>query len=95
MAKQELPLIQGHRPDSIQEVWVAEALDKYKIKFWFQYEISGGLRLRGGLIVDFYLLIRDEIKITLPIPFLYINQPMPFLWQRLKRLGEHSKVRYL
>lgn len=57
---QELPRIQGHKPDSIQEVWLAEALDRYKIKYYFQFEISGGLRLRGGLIVDFHLILREE-----------------------------------
>ena len=59
MAK-ELPLVQGHKPDSIQEFWLSEALDRYKIKYIFQYEIAGGLRLRGGLIIDFHLELREE-----------------------------------
>ena len=57
---QVIPLVQGHTPDSIQEFWLSEALDNYKVEYIFQYEIAGGLRLRGGLIVDFYLILRDN-----------------------------------
>lgn len=54
MAK-DLPLIQGHRADSIQEVWLSQALENFGIEYIFQFEVAGGLRLRGGLIVDFML----------------------------------------
>jgi hypothetical protein len=55
----DLPLIQGHKPDSIQELWISQALDHYKVKYIYQYEVSGGLRLRGGLIIDFVLTVRN------------------------------------
>lgn len=59
MTKQ-LPLIQGHRPGSIQELWISQALDRHKVEYIFQYQIAGGLRLRGGLVVDFYLKKRQN-----------------------------------
>lgn len=45
--------VHGIMPDSKEEYWVAIALDKLKIEFDYQYEVSGGRNLKGGQIVDF------------------------------------------
>lgn len=58
----DLPEIQGKKPDSVQEVWVAKALYKYQEPFIFQYAALGGTDMRGGLIIDF-LLIRFGIPL--------------------------------
>jgi len=58
----ELPEIQGKKPDSKEEVWVAQALYKYHEPFIFQYAALGGTDMRGGLIIDF-LLTRFEIPL--------------------------------
>lgn len=52
---QKLPEIQGKKPDSKEEVWVAQALYKYDEPFVFQYAVLGGIDMRGGLIIDFLL----------------------------------------
>ena len=54
----ELRLIQGHIPGSKEEVWIANALDATigEDKYIFQYEVAGGIRVRGGMVVDFMLL---------------------------------------
>ena len=51
---QQLPEIQGKRPDSKEEVWIAQALYKYKIQFIFQYAVIP--HIRRGFIVDFLLV---------------------------------------
>ena len=51
--QEQIGLVQGQMPDSIQEYWVAQALKRYGIPFQFQYQIAGGRSRRGGLIVDF------------------------------------------
>jgi len=50
-----LPLIQGHTPGSQEEVWIANTLYKFKIPFIYQFEVAGGLRIRGGMAIDFML----------------------------------------
>lgn len=52
----ELPEIQGKRPDSKEEVWVAMALDKLKIPYIYQFDLFGTARIRGGIVIDFLLL---------------------------------------
>lgn len=52
---EQLPLIQGKNPDSVQEVWVAQSLYKYHEPFVFQYAMLGGTDMRGGLVIDFLL----------------------------------------
>lgn len=49
----ELPQIQGKQPDSKEEVWVAMALDRLKLRYIYQFEIFGGTSLRGGILIDF------------------------------------------
>jgi hypothetical protein len=49
----DLPQIQGKQPDSKEEYWVAMALDKLKLPYIFQFEIFGGSRIRGGIMIDF------------------------------------------
>lgn len=49
----DLPQIQGKTPDSKEEVWVAQALDRLKLSYIFQFEIFGGTRVRGGILIDF------------------------------------------
>ena len=51
----DLPLIQGKKPDSEWEVWVAQALYKFDEPFIFQYYLGTG-STRGDLIIDFLLL---------------------------------------
>lgn len=58
----DLPEIQGKKPDSELEVWVAEALYKFGEPFVFQYAIKGGATMRGGYIIDF-LLTRFNIPL--------------------------------
>lgn len=60
----DLPAIQGKRPDSKEEVWVAQALDRLKLRYIFQYElITAGLR--GGIIIDFLVLSPFSIPIEI------------------------------
>lgn len=49
----DLPLIQGKQPDSKEEVWVAQALDRLRLRYIFQFEIFGGSHVRGGILIDF------------------------------------------
>ena len=51
--EEQIGLVQGQTPDSIQEYWVSQALYRYDVPFRFQWEIFGGVTRRGGLIVDF------------------------------------------
>ena len=51
--EEQIGLVQGQMPDSIQEYWVSLALYRYDVEFRFQWEIFGGTTRRGGLIVDF------------------------------------------
>jgi len=53
---EETRLIQGKEPGSLNELRVANALDKYKIEYIYQYPIQGGYKVRGGQIIDFLLL---------------------------------------
>jgi hypothetical protein len=48
----EIGMIQGQTPDSIQEWWISRALDRLKMSYTYQYPINGG-RARGGYLVDF------------------------------------------
>lgn len=60
----ELPSIQGKRPDSKEEVWVAMALDKLKLRYIFQFELINA-RLRGGIVIDFLVLYPFSIPIEI------------------------------
>jgi hypothetical protein len=51
------PLVQGKEPDSWQEVYFANALDKYKIPYIFQYVILQKVWLRGAIAIDFVLYL--------------------------------------
>lgn len=52
----DYPLIRGQLPDSWQEVYLANALDKYQIPYYYQYVIGKSPSLRGSIVVDFVLL---------------------------------------
>jgi len=52
----EAVIIQGKIAGSINEVYVARAMDEQKIPYYYQYPINGG-RSKGGLVVDFVALI--------------------------------------
>ncbi len=56
MANEEIGLIQGKEPDSINEWYVHLALLKYDIRYKFQIELFGGQRLAGGQVLDFLIL---------------------------------------
>lgn len=47
--------VQGMTPGSVQEWRVALALDKLKMDYEFQKSISGGRRVRGGQVIDFWI----------------------------------------
>lgn len=48
--------VQGIMPDSKEEYWVAKALHQIGMKFYFQYRVKGGTRVKGGQVIDFWLL---------------------------------------
>lgn len=58
---EKIGLIQGLRPASKLEWYIALALWRLKLDFLYQYAISGGRYLRGGLVIDFYVY-------TVPLP---------------------------
>lgn len=39
--------------DSKEEEWIYNSLKKFKLDFFYHYEIFGGSLLRGGIIVDY------------------------------------------
>lgn len=51
--QEEIGLVQGIMPDSINEWYVAQALDRLRADYIFQYSIAGGTSLRGGQVIDF------------------------------------------
>lgn len=64
MTLEELPLIQGKQPDSKEEVWVAQALEKLKLRYIFQFQlIPAGLR--GGIVIDFLVLHPFSIPVEI------------------------------
>jgi len=60
----DLPFIQGKRPDSKEEVWVAQALDRLKIPYIFQFELIGA-SLRGGILIDFLVIFPFAIPVEI------------------------------
>lgn len=57
--KEELPEIhpiQNIMPDSKEEFWVYLALERLKLKYIFQYQAMGGRSVRGGQVIDFWVL---------------------------------------
>lgn len=48
--------VQGITPGSKEEYWVALGLQQIGMKFYFQYSVAGGSRVKGGQVVDFWLL---------------------------------------
>jgi hypothetical protein len=54
---EEVGLVQGMTPDSKEEWWVALALDRLGVEYLFQVPVLGGRRLRGGIVVDFLLML--------------------------------------
>lgn len=58
---EEIGLIQGIQPDSVEEWRTAVALYTYKWDFQFQVPVGGGHRRKGGTVIDFLVE-------TLPAP---------------------------
>lgn len=54
--KEEMGLIQGRVPMSINEWYVAQALDKEQFHYFYQFAIDGGSELRGGQTIDFLVM---------------------------------------
>jgi len=52
---EEVGLIQGQVPRSVEEWRVAQALWALKREFTFQLSLFGGTSRRGGYVVDFYV----------------------------------------
>lgn len=51
--KHEKLTIQGIQIDSLNEYYVAKALDTLGYQYTYQYEIFGGNNMRGGQVIDF------------------------------------------
>lgn len=62
---EEIGLVQGIMPDSINEWYVAQALDRLRMEYIFQYQIFGGTSLRGGQVIDFVVFTATG---SLPVP---------------------------
>lgn len=56
-------LIDGQEPESINEYYVALALDRLELDYHYQYQVFGGKRVRGGQVIDFLVF-----KAPKPIP---------------------------
>lgn len=56
-------LVQGSIPDSKNEWFVALALDKLGIDYYYQVPIYGGTNIRGGQVVDFVVLRPKAIPV--------------------------------
>lgn len=52
-ATEQIGLVQGQTPGSINEWYVAQALDKDEIPYIYQYSIMGGRNIAGGQVIDF------------------------------------------
>lgn len=61
----DYPLIQGTMPGSWQEVYFAWACDKMKIDYIYQYSMFGGRRVRGGIVVDFVVMIPFQTPVEI------------------------------
>ena len=57
--------IQGVKVGSQDELRVANALYKYKLRFKYQVPIDGGKRYRGGQVLDF--LVFNPTPIPVPV----------------------------
>ena len=65
--------IQGSNATDIE--WrVANALEKLKIPYMFQFEIMGGRAVRGGIVLDF-LALTDPLSTPIDIRGDYWHQP--------------------
>lgn len=54
MAEEEIGLIQGQEPDSKNEYYIAQALEKFKLEYMYQFLLRAGSRTeRGAIVVDF------------------------------------------
>lgn len=51
--RDQMGLIQGQTPDSINEWFVYLALERLNLHYVYQYSIYGGTSLRGGQVIDF------------------------------------------
>lgn len=60
----QIRLIRGREPDSINEWYVSLAFDYYNIEYRYQVPIMGG-RIRGGQILDF--VIYHPFEIAVPV----------------------------
>lgn len=49
---EEIGLVQGMMPDSINEWYVSLALDKLQLVYFYQFAMRGG-DVRGGQVIDF------------------------------------------
>ena len=58
-------LIQGKEVGSADEMRVARALVKYRLRFRYQVPIDGGKRYRGGQVLDF--LVFNPTPIPVPV----------------------------
>lgn len=54
---EEMGLILGQQPGSIQEWWIAKALDKLHLRYHYQFRVFGGRAIRGGQVIDFLVLM--------------------------------------
>lgn len=85
----DLPRIQGKKPDSNEEVWVAMALDRLKIPYIFQFELEPQA-LRGGIKIDFLVLAPYLMPIEIMGEYWHIGELDPH--ERLRQIIIEQKL---
>lgn len=63
---EQIGLINGMTPDSKEEYWIALALWRLKLTFFYQFIVLGGRNVRGGLVLDFLV---DVPPVWTPLVF--------------------------
>ena len=58
-------IVQGVTPNSKNEWYVALALDKLEIEYYFQVNLQGGRSVRGGQVIDFVVFIPNPTPVFL------------------------------
>jgi len=58
--EEKVGLIQGQKPRSLEEWFTARALWALKLFFIYQYQLFGGTRLRGGIVIDFLVKVAPK-----------------------------------
>jgi hypothetical protein len=62
--EETIGLVQGKKPDSVHEWRASLAYEALHVKYYFQVELLGGRRERGGMIVDFVVDLPPRMVAT-------------------------------